>query len=152
MNELSRRLRQPIESDDQQFLRDELCNSRLLGNDGTTRYYVSVLTGTDQLGIRDSSFIETARELATTIIGEAATRYRYCDESVIWMWPLFESEYRSRYASFGLNRTWTTCDEASRLRLMHPEMDDETIAKLVPTTVKQLHSCSDYKYIARFLI
>lgn len=151
MNELSRRLAEPLDAPGHSELRTEMCDSRLLGRDGALRYFVSVLTGIDCLGHRSEELPSIVEKLAKDLIGEAAEHYVFNDESILWMGPLFESEYRKRYEGLGLERKWTKEDEAVVCRLRHPLLSDIEIAKLTPTTVKQLEDFSHYKYLRRFM-
>lgn len=150
MNEVSRRLAFPMGDPPHRELRRDMCESQLLGGDGATRYLVSVLSGEDCLGVRHAEYVSMARSIAAGVLGKAADRWEFSQESLCYMWPLFLDAYRQAHPAFMIDRTQTTEDRAVVQRLIHPDLDDVAIAQLAATTTKQLSRFSAYKYLLRF--
>jgi len=150
MNEMSRGLALPIDHPLHAELRGELCDDGLLGGDGATRYFVSVLAERDVLGVRDPAYPTIAKPLAARAIGNAVDRWLFNEACLGSCSPLFERQFRDRFGDERLQRRWSKEDEAIVCRLASPDASDAQIAERVPTTIKQLNRFGGYKYLLRF--
>lgn len=143
-NELSLCLAAPKESLAHQTFRSEMCDDELLGGEGACRYYLSVLTQSDQFVAWSDDFVNNVRRyLVETTCPEAA---QFCAESngiqfLVGFFRAVSERTEGKSASHRATRE----DRAIEMLLKHPDWTDQQIAKTVPTTVRQLQRWSNFK-------
>jgi hypothetical protein len=141
-NGCSQRLSAPKESAEHQALRYEICDLQTLGSDGACRYYLSLISGTDQFLAWNDQFLQNVEEYVISQTSKAASQFfdghhtltffvsflrRRCDR--------VERDYESALSKQ---------ENAVDLLLNHPDWTDEEIASRVGTTLKQLQRWRDY--------
>jgi len=142
-NALSRQLAAPKESTEHQCLRSEMCDHGMLGGEGACRYYLSILTQSDQFAVWSDEFEDNVRRYVVENTCEEAAQLCVDFNSIQCLVGFFRitlERAEGRYAS----RRARKDDRAIELLLNHPEWTDEQIAEQVPTTVKQLQRWSNF--------
>jgi hypothetical protein len=140
---VSQALASPKESAKHQSLRAEMCDCGLLGGDGACRYYLSIITGRDEFAAWSDEFADDAKKFVVSRTCPAASQF--CNEnSIQFLVGFFRAECERFEGTYGVRRI-TKMERAIELLLQHPEWTDERIASHVPTTVKQLQRCTDFK-------
>ncbi|MDZ4658205.1 MAG: hypothetical protein SH868_11565 [Bythopirellula sp.] len=132
----------PHESAEHQSIREEMCNTQLLGSEGACRYYISVLTGIDHFALWSNEFIDNVREFIMNETAGAAGYFQFDGYTVGFMMPFFKSQYTKRFSIAGIDSSKS--DRAVELLLRNPFWTDEQIASAVSTTLKQLQRFSGY--------
>ena len=142
-NNLSRALAEPRDSREHKDLYWDLCEAGLLGGDGACRYYISIITGTDQFTLWDDEFASNVREVVVSKTCPAASQFCQ-DLNSIQFLAVFLRRAWEGIEGRKQERRMTKTEKAVELLLHHPEWSDERIAEQVPTTLKQLRRFTDY--------
>ena len=119
-----------------------MCDLQLLGGEGACRYYLSMITNSDQFALWHDEFLENVQEFIIKQTNGAASRFSFDLNSVGLMAPFLKREFDNGQSN-GNSKT-TKQDRAVELLLRHPFWSDEQIAESVPTTVKQLQRFTNY--------
>ncbi len=142
-NPCSQRLAAPKDSPEHKSLRREICDLRLLGDEGACRYYLSIITDTDQFALWDDMFVNNVREYVVSRTCKAASRL--CDNlHSLQFLAGFLRRACERCEGTYHDRRGTKQERAIELLLKHPDWSDEQIASHVPTTMKQLQRWIDF--------
>jgi len=145
-NHLSKHFNCAIDSREHQALQLELCQMKLLGDDGACRYYLSRLNGVDYFAVWSDEFAGAIRDFAVARFGSAVSRY--CDDvgaPMIFLGSLRQA-FETRFAASAARRK-SKEEVAVELLLTNPDWPDERIAQVAGTTVKQLHRFTTYGYV-----
>ena len=142
-NATSEMLAAPEDSDPHRQLRAEMCDCKILGGEGACRYYLSVLTGTDQFAAWSDDFENDVRRYVAERTSPGAGRL--CDGYSVNFLSSFFRRAWERSQGRGQQRRMTKEERAIELLLTHPDWSDQRIADSVPTTIKQLQRWTDYK-------
>ncbi|MGD9127370.1 MAG: hypothetical protein PVH19_08325 [Planctomycetia bacterium] len=146
-NACSRMLATDEDSPKHQSLREQMCDMYILGGDGAARYYLSMLTGSDQFALWNDEFYENLREYVVEQTEGAASSFSFNLETVsaiaLFLKCVFQDGRSDRVFKI------TKADRTVETFLRHPYWTDEQVAAEVPTTVKQLKRFSDYNLLKR---
>lgn len=144
-NYISKHLNCAVDSPEHRSLRIDLCQSKLLGDEGACRYYLSRLNGVDYFVAWNDEFLRAIREFAVRQYGDAATRCCYDLGASSILVGLMRRAFELRFGDSPARKK-SKEEIAVELLLVHPEWPDERIAQEVGTTTKQLHRFSIYSY------
>ena len=133
-------------SEKHQMLREHMCDLKLLGGEGACRYYLSLLTDSDQFVLWNDEFVDNMREFIVTRTDGAAECFSFDSSSVGYMAPFMKREYFKRKR---ITSKLSKQERAVVLLLQNPMWSDEQIAEHVPTTTKQLSRNLDYVQLKR---
>jgi hypothetical protein len=142
-NPFSHALLFPFEHPSHKNIYSDLCEYHLLGNYGKCRYYLSMITGIDHFALWTNEYVVNTKEYVLTQTSGTASCFVFDSYTVDFMTPLLKKKFVYMFEKLGIKMS--KCEDAIVLRLKHPDWSDEQIANAVPTTVKQLNRCSDYK-------
>lgn len=145
-NQLSELLASPVTSPGHQSLRIELCDMRLLGDDGACRYYLSRLNGVDYFTAWNDVISEALRQFAIARFGNAASRF--CVDEMGAPMVFVAALRRAHAAHFAEPASPRESKEeiAIEILLRHPDWSDDCIAQAAGTTPKQLRRFGTYSY------
>jgi len=144
-NVLSEHLAAIPTSPEHRMFRSEMCEYGMLGGDGACRYYLSILTNSDQFVAWSDEFVNNVKQYVVEMTCPEAAQFCTDLHSIQCLAGFFRvvmERIEGRYE--GRNKKQ---DLAIESLLLHPHWTDEEIAESVPTTVKQLRRFSDYKLL-----
>lgn len=141
-NILSERLQAPKESSDHDGFRVEMCELQLLGAEGACRYYLSMITGTDQFAAWSDHFRNDLKEFVVSQTCQQAAKVfelpapeGSLSQFMRIAWERFE----------GIQRRPRKEERAVELLLNHPQWSDEQFVEHLQTTYKQLDRWADFR-------
>ena len=147
-NGLSESWAQPLDSQRHRDFQWEMCEGRLLGDEGACRYYLSALTGIDHFALWTDEYITNLREFVVTESGGVAACFTFDWSLDQPFWPYLQLAYERQE---GITRRIRKNERAVELLINHPDWTDEEIAAEVPTTIKQLERNTYYCSLRRNL-
>jgi hypothetical protein len=138
----SRMLAAAEDSEEHKSFRIEMCEMRLLGDEGACRYYLSKLTDLDQFALWSDEFCENMREYVVGLTNGGAAVFPFDLYTIGFMVSVLKHEFeRSRSRK---SVTLSKREKAIVLLLRYPSWSDEQIANAIPTTIKQLQRNTEY--------
>lgn len=146
-NSYSRHLACSFDSAEHQMFRTEMCDLCLLGADGASLYYLSVVTSIDHFALWSDEQLQNLREFADKATNGAANAYRIDLDTVCIVLPLLKSAFRERFPTVEVR--FTKQDHAVELLFRNPALSDTQVAEQVPTTIKQLQRFTNYQHLRR---
>ena len=145
-NELSRRLAASRESPEHERLRSELCDHEMLGGDGVCRYYLSILTQSDQFVAWSDDFVNDVKRYVVKMTCPEASRFCADFHSIQFLAGFFRV-VMERIEGRSDGRRVSKEDRAIEMLMNHPDWSDHQIAEELPTTLKQLQRWANYKVL-----
>ncbi len=123
-----------------------MCDDRLLGGEGECRYYLSILTQSDQFVAWSDDFVDNVQRYVVEMTCPEAVRF--CDGfHYVQFLAGFFRVVMERIAGSSDSRRVSKEDRAIEMLMNHPDWTDQQIAEQLPTTVKQLQRWSNYRVL-----
>jgi hypothetical protein len=139
-NIFSEYLKKPIDSPEQQRLRDELW---LVGPAHACRYYLSILIGQDLYAKTAAEFLATLREYVVRHASPEARQFCITEYHLQFVLPFLKHQYGAMRQHKDQTPP-SVEDQALLVLLQHPDWTDAEVCATVGTTENPLKRCSTF--------